>query len=401
MSGWPRVKLGQVLHIDLNPVPVDAITLYPMVGVLSFGRGLFDREPIENGKTSYRQFYRLKADHIVMSQLFGWEGALALSTEKFAGKFLSPQFPTFLCDENQLDRNYLGWVMRRPSFWEDLGSRASGMGDRRRTLNPEALFACEIPLPLLLEQRRIVARIEALVEKAEEARVLRGQSALELELLLARASSQILDDSCWAHELLETVLAEPPRNGLSPQPEVESNGRPMLRINAVSSSPSRHIDLSAYKSVEVPDDVAKPFVLQEDDVFIVRYNGDIHRVAKAAIFKGENKTMVVYPDKLMRLRTDRRKMLPDFLVYALGSRRVRVQVEELGKTTAGQIGVSGADAKAFEIPVPPLDDQRRIVEYLDGLQAKVDALKKMQAETAAELAAFLPSILDKAFKGEL
>ncbi|MBL8075118.1 MAG: restriction endonuclease subunit S [Nitrospira sp.] len=395
------MKLGQVLHLDLNPVPVDAITLYPMVGVLSFGRGLFDREPIENGKTSYRQFYRLKADHIVMSQLFGWEGALALSTEKFAGKFLSPQFPTFLCDENQLDRNYLGWVMRRPSFWEDLGSRASGMGDRRRTLNPEALFACEIPLPLLLEQRRIVARIEALVEKAEEARVLRGQSALELELLLARASSQILDDSCWAHELLETVLAEPPRNGLSPQPEVESNGRPMLRINAVSSSPSRHIDLSAYKSVEVPDDVAKPFVLQEDDVFIVRYNGDIHRVAKAVIFKGENKTMVVYPDKLMRLRTDRRKMLPDFLVYALGSRRVRVQVEELGKTTAGQIGVSGADAKAFEIPVPPLDDQRRIVEYLDGLQAKVDALKKMQAETAAELAAFLPSILDKAFKGEL
>ena len=43
----------------------------------------------------------------------------------------------------------------------------------------------------------------------------------------------------------------------------------------------------------------------------------------------------------------------------------------------------------------------RIVAYLDGLQAKVDQLKKLQAETAAELAALLPSILDKAFKGEL
>jgi type I restriction enzyme S subunit len=38
---------------------------------------------------------------------------------------------------------------------------------------------------------------------------------------------------------------------------------------------------------------------------------------------------------------------------------------------------------------------------LKGLQAQVDALKKLQAETAAELDALLPSILDKAFKGEL
>ena len=31
----------------------------------------------------------------------------------------------------------------------------------------------------------------------------------------------------------------------------------------------------------------------------------------------------------------------------------------------------------------------------------MDALKRLQAETAAELAALLPAILDRAFKGEL
>jgi type I restriction enzyme S subunit len=35
------------------------------------------------------------------------------------------------------------------------------------------------------------------------------------------------------------------------------------------------------------------------------------------------------------------------------------------------------------------------------LQAEVDALKLLQAETTAELEALLPAILDKAFKGEL
>jgi hypothetical protein len=47
---WPVVKLGEVLTLDLDRVPVDASTSYPMVGVLSFGRGLFRREPVENGK---------------------------------------------------------------------------------------------------------------------------------------------------------------------------------------------------------------------------------------------------------------------------------------------------------------------------------------------------------------
>jgi len=53
------------------------------------------------------------------------------------------------------------------------------------------------------------------------------------------------------------------------------------------------------------------------------------------------------------------------------------------------------------MPVPPIAEQQRIVAYLDDLQAKVDMLRRLQTETAAELAAMVPSILDKAFKGEL
>jgi len=53
------------------------------------------------------------------------------------------------------------------------------------------------------------------------------------------------------------------------------------------------------------------------------------------------------------------------------------------------------------IPVPPLSGQRNTVAYLDDLQANVDSLKALQAQSAAELDALLPSILDKAFKGEL
>ena len=49
----------------------------------------------------------------------------------------------------------------------------------------------------------------------------------------------------------------------------------------------------------------------------------------------------------------------------------------------------------------PISEQRRIVSELDALQAEVDALKRLQAETTAELDALLLAIFDRAFKGEL
>lgn len=48
----------------------------------------------------------------------------------------------------------------------------------------------------------------------------------------------------------------------------------------------------------------------------------------------------------------------------------------------------------------PMLKLRKFAE-LDALQAEVGALKRVQAETAAELDALLPALLDRAFKREL
>ena len=58
------------------------------------------------------------------------------------------------------------------------------------------------------------------------------------------------------------------------------------------------------------------------------------------------------------------------------------------------------------VPCSPLDEQRCIVACLNGLQAKVNALRELQPASGEELRPFvgrtlMPSILDKAFKGEL
>ena len=66
----------------------------------------------------------------------------------------------------------------------------------------------------------------------------------------------------------------------------------------------------------------------------------------------------------------------------LGDRRQRVQP---------------AQVLEHELWLPPITWQNRLAE----VQAEVDALERLQAETAAELDALLPAILERAFKGEL
>ncbi len=42
-----------------------------------------------------------------------------------------------------------------------------------------------------------------------------------------------------------------------------------------------------------------------------------------------------------------------------------------------------------------------IVAYLDSVQARLASLRESQSATREELSALLPSVLDRAFKGEL
>jgi type I restriction enzyme S subunit len=60
-----------------------------------------------------------------------------------------------------------------------------------------------------------------------------------------------------------------------------------------------------------------------------------------------------------------------------------------------------SNIRSLTLPLPPLEEQRRIVAHLDALQAKLDAVRAAQAATAAELDALLPSVLNQAFAGNL
>lgn len=400
MKPWPTVRLGEVLTHYQEYIDAPEPRTYSKLSVKLYGKGVALDTPADGMTLKMKRHQIAKGGQVILSEIWGKKGAIGFVPPEGEGALCTSHFFLFDVRAENLDRRWLQAIFKANYLQDQLDAEAKGTTGYA-AVRPKILLACEIPLPPPQEQRRVVARIEELAAQIHEARILRHQAAQEAEALIPRTTTSLLDDAGWATSPLSEILAEKPRNGLGPQQELDSGGRPMLRINAVSSSPTRYVDMAAVKKVQVADEVAQQFVVKDDDVFIVRYNGDINRVAKPAIYKGANESRAVYPDKLMRLRPKSARMTPDFLVFALSSRTVRTQIEDLGKTTAGNIGVSGADAQSFIVPVPPLPEQRRIVAELDALQTQVDSLKRLQAETAAELDALLLAILDRAFKGEL
>jgi type I restriction enzyme, S subunit len=380
-KAWPRVKLGDVLSLDLNKVAIDPSRSYPMVGVLSFGRGLFEREPIDNGNTSYKHFLRLRKNHFVMSQLFGWEGALAISDEEFDGKFVSPQFPTFVCDERRLNLSYLGWCVRRKVFWDELSTRTNGMGDRRRTLNPAALFASEIALPPLEEQQRIVARIDAVQQHLHAVDKLRTSIDQDIASLLAARFQETLKQAKWL-----------------PMREVA----PLVRRNVQLESNHQYKELGARsfgKGLFVKPNFdadattwEKPVWIKAGDIVfsnIKAWEGAIG-VAKVEhdgfIASHRYLTAVAQPEIA----------LPEYLLYYMLSEVGLTAVNEASPGTADRNRTTKQSAlEAIRVPVPSMAIQKQFVKLKEALERAAEVRTKQRVSIEAMLPALCNQVLSQ------
>ncbi len=76
-------------------------------------------------------------------------------------------------------------------------------------------------------------------------------------------------------------------------------------------------------------------------------------------------------------------------------------LEKLGEASPGGAGRNrtlGLEALGkIKVPIPSIEKQL----WFDALQSKIATLKQIKSQTTIEMDALLPSILDKAFRGEL
>ena len=115
-----------------------------------------------------------------------------------------------------------------------------------------------------------------------------------------------------------------------------------------------------------------------------------------------SKEPALHPDKLIKARvSDPSVVLADYLAIALNAGATWRYLTSCVKTSAGQHGIAGADIKRAPIPLPPIEEQRRIVETWHAADALVTRAREAVQAQQQRSAALRQSILAAAFSGRL
>ena len=122
--------------------------------------------------------------------------------------------------------------------------------------------------------------------------------------------------------------------------------------------------------VDIDDVTLGKFRLQAGDVLFNRTNS-YDLVGKTALFNHPGQ--FVFASYLVRLRTEPSKLIAEFLNYYLNWDVAQLRMRALASRGVSQSNINATKLKAFEIPFPPLDEQRSIVRMLDAVETKAHA----------------------------
>ena len=283
------------------------------------------------------------------------------------------------------DPEYLYFLFNNESFWIRGGSA-------QPFVKVKASLKQEIPLPSLVEQRRIVARIKECMERVEEIEGLRAESIEETDGLV----QSVLHDTWQSDEIAsaeKTALGELGQltTGNTPsrkKPEFFGGSQPWVTPGDFNG---RLIATGREYLSEKGITEGRARVVPEGSVLVVCIGATIGKIALAVRDLGINQ-------QINAVTFDKKKVLPEYGYWAC-----RALVPEIiGNASKNTLPIlnKGRFSK-LEIPVPSLNIQEQVSSRLDAVEASVSEMRRDLSESNTASTVLRESILRKAFAGEL
>jgi type I restriction enzyme S subunit len=386
-NDWQTMPIGEVaIPAERSEKPI-AGKSYRQIGVRLWGEGAYERESIDGGNTRYAFFSWVEEDDIIVNKIWARNGSVAVVPEKLAGCYVSTEFPIFAPMQDRLFPRWFHWLTKTRDFWNQCDEKSRGTSGKNR-IRPEQFLKVEIPLPPLPEQQRIIARVDALARCVEEARGLRRASVKQADSLVESQFRSFLTQHSDKTEIL-------PLDKLM-----------TLQRRPVKVSPDgeyREIGIYSYGKGIFHKPARTGFEVGEKDLYLVKESDLILQIT----FAGEGAVAIAGREEDGMFASVR---FPTFRVneaicdarYLLMYLRTSEGVFQLGKISPGSAGrnkvLSLKRIGEVLIPVIPLNSQRWLMDKIDS---RLKELRRLQAATQKELDALMPSILAKAFAGEL
>lgn len=379
---WKRVRLADILTYLDERVDLEDDKEYLTITVKRRHGGLEMRERFFGHEIMTKKQFRLVPGSFIISRIQCWHQAYAIVGDVAANAIASTNYDQFAISP-EVHPLFFWWLSYTPEFTETVRSSASGVVIEKMVFNRNAWLEKTVLIPPLAEQRRIVARIEELAAQIEEAVRLRQEVETDLHDLLMATYHKIADSAPRrplgdVAPLIRRPVAVDTKKEY-PQIAVRSFGRGTFHRPSLLGS-----------------DVTwqKPFLVKSGDILISNIKAWEGAVAVASPIDdgrvGSHRYLTCVPTPSLTT--------PRFVCFHLLTPEGLHEIGEASPGSADRNRTLGVKALGqIPIPIPPFEQQL----WFDDLCGRVDTLKRLQAETAAELDALLPSILDRAFKGEL
>lgn len=297
-----------------------------------------------------------------------------------------------------------------PFFIEYVVANSNGINLPR--VSEETVLNTTFPLPPLLEQQRIVERIEELFAKLDEAKErlqeVANSFAVRKAAILHKAFTGELtqqwrrengvSDESWEEitwgSFIEKIEAGKNWNALGRPPKNGEFG--VVKVSAVtwgefledeSKTCTEESQWNEEKRISVGD-------------FLFSRANTIQLVGNCVIVK-DVKRKLMLSDKILRFSFSER-VYDFFALWYTRTSSYRKQIESVASGNQdGMRNISQNNMKTIIFPLPTLPEQHEIVRLIDDLLARERKAQQATEQALASIDLMKKSILARAFRGEL
>lgn len=280
---------------------------------------------------------------------------------------------------------------------EIAGLRSGSVGTAQGVISREMLAEVKIALPPLAEQRRIVAKLDALFARLARARAELSRIPVLIRQLKRQALDVCFGNPDWVHSELGSLLSgiEAGKNMRCEERPPKGDELGVIKVSAVTWG-----RFDPTQSKTLPQDYLPPEKarIRVGDLLFSRAN-TLELVGAVALVQEEPANLYL-SDKVLRLvmNEDEKR----WVLWFLRSPHGRDQIESLA--TGNQLSMRNIGQNALRrirLPLPSANVRRKLIDALEGDFARADRLEAEAARVNALIDRLESAILAKAFKGEL
>ncbi|MFC5649022.1 restriction endonuclease subunit S [Paenibacillus solisilvae] len=231
--------------------------------------------------------------------------------------------------------------------------------------------------------------------KAEKEQLINDKKIKKEKPLPKIAEDKILYElpQGWEWVRFQDILHEI-KYGTSKKCQYETGNTPVLRIPNIKNG---GIDFSDLKYTDLSESEREELALEENDLLMIRSNGSSSLVGRIARISS-NAYGFSYAGYLVRLRCAKSFISINYLLLAFNSKLIRNQIEVPIRTTSGVKNINTNEISKLVFPLPPLEEQKRIVEKVFQYMAVCNELEKTVEQSKQDSEMLMQFVLQEAFQ---